>query len=426
MESLGISTGNPEEPCHLLDRLGRELKARLAELNLAEDSPVHKALEDVVDRYANSVCKEKPELNTLRRLQSKLQSDIERKEQFLSHILKDSADAIITVDPEDEIAIWNKGAEAIFGYSEEEIVGQPLSRLLPPSREYELRQIKEMTRRFGVVNNRLTQWRTREGKSIQEILTSTAIRDVRNRYTGSSFVIKDVTRQREVEEVVRQAEHFSSIGRLAAGLAHEIKNPLAGIQGAIEVIRDRLDGAFEQDVLSEVLSEVGRIDKIVRELLNYAKPKTPELKPVCLEVIVRHLINLLQESGKRDTDFVVEGTADDRQMQVMGDENYLEQVLMNLLLNAVEAMDGQGVVRVVFQSDAEKVSVRIQDNGPGIPIGLESKIFDPFFTTKQSGTGLGLATCRRILHEHGGTLALDPDSRQGATFILRLPRADEM
>ena len=105
----------------------------------------------------------------------------------------------------------------------------------------------------------------------------------------------------------------------------------------------------------------------------------------------------------------------------MGDENYLEQVLMNLLLNSLEAMEQKGTIRIQFETEDDTLKVRIHDSGPGVPIGLQDRIFDPFFTTKQSGTGLGLAICRRIMYEHGGTLTLDSEERRGAAFVMRLP-----
>jgi two-component system sensor histidine kinase AtoS len=421
LERLPISTVAQQATCNLLDRLDQDLQARLDALGGREADSAREAVREVLGRYSSLICERKPEVESLRRLHNELQSAIERSEQFLSHILKESADAIITVDAQNRIVIWNKGAEAIFGFREDEIVAQSIRRLLPSSREHELRQIEEQTRSAGSVNNRLMQWRTREGKLIHVILTSTAIVNSGGDYSGSSFVIKDVTRQREMEEAVRQAEHLSAIGRLAAGLAHEIKNPLAGIQGAIEVIRDRAVGPFEQDVLSEVLCEVERIDKIVRDLLSYAKPKTPELKPISLEPVTNHLIGLLQESGGRDVNFVVQGKAAARKTLVMGDENYLEQVLMNLLLNSLEAMEQKGTIRIQFETEDDTLKVRIHDSGPGVPIGLQDRIFDPFFTTKQSGTGLGLAICRRIMYEHGGTLTLDSEARRGAAFVMRLP-----
>lgn len=422
LENLPFSRQAEEATCHLLDRLEHDLRSRVQRLNLEAREPVEQIIREVVAQYSSVVCQEKPEVESLRRLQTELQSAIDRSEQFLAHILKDSADAIITVDGKGRIIIWNKGAEAIFGFREDEIVGHHIQRLLPPGREYELRQIEDQTRLLGAVNSRLTQWRTRDGKTIQVILTSTAIKDGEGAYAGSSLVVKDVTRQREMEELVRQAEHFSSIGRLAAGLAHEIKNPLAGIQGAIEVIKDRTTGELEADILSEVLCEVGRIDKIVRDLLNYAKPKTAELKPLRLEPLVRHVIGLLKESGGKDVRFVVEGKPEAREALVRGDGNYLEQVFMNLLLNSLEAMNGRGAIRVCFKEDQDTIQVRIHDSGPGVPLGMHGKIFDPFFTTKQTGTGLGLSICQRIMHEHGGTLTLDTDVKKGAAFIMKLPR----
>lgn len=419
-----IPTRTQAFACHLLERLAADLCADVEGQGLPGSEQVKTMLREKIALYSREVCQEKPVLENLRRLQSELQSAIDRKDQFLAHILKESADAIITVNADHRIVLWNKGAETIFGFREEEIVDQPIARLVPASRQYELRQIEEQTRHLGAVNNRLSQWLTRQGKSIQIILTSTAIRDDGGDYTGSSFVIKDVTRQREMEEAVRQAEHFSAIGRLAAGLAHEIKNPLAGIQGAIEVIQDASDDKPQQKVLAEVLHEVGRIDKIVRDLLNYAKPKTPELKPLQLGPVVRHLIGLLRESSGRDVKFRILGKKAHREVTVRGDQGYLEQVLMNLLLNSIEAVNYRGTVTIRFDADPEALIVRVEDNGPGVPIGLQGKIFDPFFTTKQTGTGLGLATCRRIVHEHGGTLTLDTEVSKGAAFVLRLPRQE--
>lgn len=422
MREESVSLAAPELfTCHLLDVLEKDLCRRIRKLGLSDPESVQNVVREAVLFYSNSICQEKPQLDRLRTQQRELQSAIHRKDQFLAHILKGSADAILTVDPEQRVVIWNQGAELIFGYQEEEITGKPVSLLLPPGRESDLRQIEEDTRRTGSVNNRLARWITKEGRVIQIMLTSTAIRDAKGRFSGSSFVIKDVTRQREMEEAVRQAEHFSSIGHLAAGLAHEIKNPLAGIQGAIEVIKDHMPDGLEQDILSDVLGEVGRIDKIVRDLLNYAKPKAPELKPLRLERLVKDQIRLLQESTGRRVSFRLSGEPGQGRASVLGDEGYLKQVLMNLLLNALEAMEGHGTIRIHFETDTEVVAIRIQDSGPGVPISIQHKIFDPFFTTKKSGTGLGLAICRRIVHDHGGSLTVDTDCREGAAFVLRLP-----
>lgn len=411
--------------CHLLNELQQDLLARIKREELNGSKELQRIIHEAIALYSTELCPEKPELDKLRRRQLALQLDIHRKDQFLAHLLKESADAILTIDNQRRVAIWNRGAEAIFGFSEAEIVGKPVATLVPLSRRDELQVIEDQTRRLGAVNNKVTQWVTRYGKTIQVMLTNTAIKGANGEYTGSSFVIKDVTRQRELEEAVRLAEHFSAIGRLAAGLAHEIKNPLAGIQGAIEVIQDHAREPFEQNILSDVLREVGRIDKIVRNLLDYAKPKTPELRQLQIETLVQRVVSLLKGSARGKVTFSLNGKKVDRQAAVLADSSYLEQVFVNLFLNGIEAMEGKGKITVAFKADAETVTVSVADTGPGVPIGLNDKVFDPFFTTKKYGTGLGLATCRRIVHEHGGTLWLDGDAATGAVFVLKLPKIKE-
>lgn len=191
------------------------------------------------------------------------------------------------------------------------------------------------------------------------------------------------------------------------------------------MIQDHAREPFEQNILSDVLREVARIDKIVRNLLDYAKPKTPELRQLQIETLVQRVISLLKGSARGKVTFSLNGKKVDRQAAVLADSSYLEQVFVNLFLNGIEAMEGKGKIAVAFKADAETVTVSVADTGPGVPIGLYDKIFDPFFTTKKYGTGLGLATCRRIVHEHGGTLWLDGDAATGAVFVLKLPKIKE-
>jgi PAS domain S-box-containing protein len=421
LASAAIETSLPEVDCDLLYQLKLDLVSRIRAAGFSEVEAVAQIADELVTSYSREICRERLRLQDLRHLHSELQSAVYRKEQFIAHILEESADAILTVDSDQAVVIWNRGAEAIFGFRQEEIVGKPITLLVPVSRRDELLQIETETRRCGAVNNRIAQWLTKEGNPLQVILTSTAIRGGSGNYLGSSFVIKDVTRQREMEEGVRQAEHIASIGQLATGLAHEIKNPLAGIQGAIDVIKEHSSIEFERSILSEVSSQVRRIDRIVRDLLNYAKPKTPELKSLCLATLLTGLIHLLQESSGREVHFALEREQEEAEAKVLGDQSSLEQVFINLLLNSIEATNGRGEIRICLRSDLNTLTVSIEDSGPGVPIALHNRIFDPFFTTKKSGTGLGLAIARRIIHEHGGTLALDPDVEQGAAFVLKLP-----
>lgn len=405
-----------------MQRLERDLVSQMRGLESPDSEQVEQTITRLVSHYSNEVCEEIPKVSRLRQLQSQLQSTIDQKEQFLAHVLEESADAIMTVDTKRRIVIWNQGAELIFGYRRDEIVGASLERLVPSSRRRELDQIERRTRLRGAVKNRFTRWVTKEGKSLHILLTSTAILSSQGEFAGSSFVIKDFTRQKEMEEAVQHAEQFASLGQLAAGLAHEIKNPLAGIQGAIEVIRERIEDQSQRQILSQVLAEVTRIDKTVHGLLNYAKPKPPQLSPIALMEPLQRMISLLKESSGADVLFLVEGSEAARRTRIRGDGSCLDQVLLNLLLNALEAMDYKGRIRIRLESDADFLVLRVEDSGPGVPMGLRKAIFDPFFTNKPKGTGLGLAICRRIASEHGGTVSLDSEFKQGAAFVLRLPK----
>ena len=189
----------------------------------------------------------------------------------MANILQDSADAIITMDPDDIITSWNQGAESIFGYPANEIIGKPVEMLLSPELR-EARELESICRRLrahGAVRSYQTERITKDGRRIQVIFTRTAIRDDSGNVIGSSAVVKDVTNFRSLERQLADAEHLATLGELSAGLAHEIKNPLAGIKGAIEVIRDSLPPTDKhREILGDVLHEVNRIDKIVRDLLE--------------------------------------------------------------------------------------------------------------------------------------------------------------
>jgi signal transduction histidine kinase len=210
---------------------------------------------------------------------------------------------------------------------------------------------------------------------------------------------------------------------LSAGLAHEIKNPLAGIKGAIDVIRDSLPPAdAHREILSDVIREVNRIDKTVRDLLNYAKPKPPSYSSIELPRLVHRMVAIARTTQKHDPIPIQV-----RQLGPIpaftGDETQLEQVLLNLLLNAQNAMPSGGHIEVVLSHDIDTGSVRmeVRDDGPGIPEELQKKIFQPFFTTRTDGAGLGLATCLKNLQYHGGSIAVHSEVGRGTTFVVTIP-----
>src|SRR5262245_1576898 len=352
-----------------------------------------------------------------------LETEIRQREQFFASILRNSADAIFTMDSQERVTSWNKGAEAIFGYTEEEMVGKSLEILLPQAlrEDRELERSSAATQAEGYLRSYQTQRLTKDGRTIDVLFTRSAIRDSEGQLIGYSSVLKDITEQRLLDRHLTQTEKLSAIGEMAAGLAHEIKNPLAGIKGAIEIIRDGLapDDPHRQ-ILGEVLSEVGRIDRSVINLLSYSKPKRPDFVQIDVVRLIENVISFLQKmADSRGVRLHLISTRDIP--PVRGDENELKQLFMNMILNSLEAIKKRGNVWVKVNHSADShVSIEVTDDGPGIPADQLGKIFLPFFTSKKNGTGLGLATCKRIVTNHGGAIRVESEPGKGTRFTIDL------
>jgi len=221
---------------------------------------------------------------------------------------------------------------------------------------------------------------------------------------------------------ISRAEHLATLGEMAAGLAHEIRNPLAGIAGVMEIVgRDLPSNSAAKEVLGEVRHEVVHINKIVTELLEIARPKAPVFRPADLAAVAKHASLFARDQAyARHVKLEI---AEDGQLPLLEfDSGQIHQVLLNLLLNAVQACDEGGVVRVEFANDEQTVSAKVTDTGKGIPPDILPNIFRPFFTTKGNGTGLGLSLARRIVEDHGGRLEATSELNHGSQFSLILPK----
>jgi two-component system, sporulation sensor kinase A len=352
-----------------------------------------------------------------------LKTAIEQRDRFFASILRNSADAIFTLDSDEKITSWNKGAEAIFGYTEAEMMGKSLEVLMPEhlKAEKELERISAVAQAEGFVRSYQTQRVTKEGETIDVLFTRTAIRDAQGQLIGYSSVLKNITEQKLLDRHLTQMEKLSAIGELAAGLAHEIKNPLAGIKGAIEIIRDSLSPEHaHSQILGEVLSEVSRIDRSVINLLSYSKPRKPDILKVDLVKLIENVISFLKKVAD-SKDICLHLTVPSEVPHLTGDENELKQLFMNLILNSLEAIQKKGNVWIDVKCPFDsRVSIDVVDDGPGIPPEQLGKIFMPFFTSKKHGTGLGLATCKRIVTNHGGFIQVQSEPAKGTRFTIDL------
>jgi two-component system nitrogen regulation sensor histidine kinase GlnL len=249
---------------------------------------------------------------------------------------------------------------------------------------------------------------------------------------GVVLTLRDLTSIRELEAAVRQADRLATLGTLAAGLAHEVKNPLGGIKGAAQLLERELDE--DSDLLEYprvMIKEAERIDRIIRQLLDLASPRGPRYVPVNLHMVLGDII-LLQREAAGERDVAISTGFDPSIPPIMADEAQLTQVFLNLIRNAIEAMSEGGRVMVSSRVLAEyhlarnenrsrMVAVEVADTGPGISEENLAKVGTPFFSTKDNGTGLGLAICQKIVAEHRGMLKIDSKPGQGTKISVLLP-----
>jgi signal transduction histidine kinase len=224
------------------------------------------------------------------------------------------------------------------------------------------------------------------------------------------------------EEKLTHSEHLAQLGQLAASLAHEIKNPLAGISGAIQVIRDGMSPDDDrQPVIREILSQINRVDATVKDLLVYARPRPPEMRLCDLHAIaVRTLKSIREAPAMRRVRVTVDCA--DNVPPVPADMRQIEQLFMNLIFNAAHASSEGETIRVSLRAQGPKVILSITDRGSGMDQETAVRAFEPFFTTRAKGTGLGLPICRKIVEAHGGKIALQSQRGSGTQVTVELPQ----
>ncbi len=234
-------------------------------------------------------------------------------------------------------------------------------------------------------------------------------------------IFDDLTEQRRMEAEIRRNDRLRAIGQLAAGVAHEIRNPLTGIANCAEVLAGRLDGGDDRRRYTDaMLDEVRRLDGIVRNLLTYARPPRPRPTDVAVTGVVGRVLELAHEEAAR-RDVVLEGDVG-ADVFVHADGGQLTQVLLNLVMNAIQACGAGDRVRVKAERDGARVVLRVEDDGCGVPLDVRGRLFEPFVTTRSQGTGLGLAISRQLVEDQGGTIDVEFLER-GTAFTVTLPAA---
>jgi two-component system sensor histidine kinase HydH len=261
------------------------------------------------------------------------------------------------------------------------------------------------------------------GNRIPLSLSVAPLKDEMGREMGSVLLLRDLREIRDLQEKVRRSERLAFLGRLAAGVAHEIRNPLSSIRGFAQYFMNRFKGQEEeQGYASIMVKEVDRLNRVITELLDFARPKEPHREPHSLENIMAYSLALLGPELTRKK-VEVEKEYEPNLPQVLVDRDQLSQAFLNLLLNSLESIDGGGKIRVSLKMGGVQpsVEVAIADTGRGIPQEDLGKVFEPFFSTKRKGTGLGLAIVHQIIESHEGNIAVESREGMGTTFRVTLP-----
>ncbi|MCF7797493.1 MAG: PAS domain S-box protein [Candidatus Marinimicrobia bacterium] len=356
---------------------------------------------------------------------ARFESELAVSEDRFRNIVENSADAIITISKDNHILSWNKGAENIFGWSSEEILGKPIGILIPETllKSGELLCLAYGIQHAGFVKNYSTERIRKDGQIIPVHLTESVLHDSENQVIGRSQIIRDISEVKKIEHQMRQSERLVTLGHLAAGVAHEIGNPLTSISSLVQLMERRSKNAETKDQLARIRVNVERISKIVRELVDFTRPNLTQVSRVQVNDVVENAVGLLRYD-ERTQQVDIHLDLDKKLSQIKASPDKLHQVIVNLVINALDATRENGSkiwIRTANQND--EVCIMVKDDGMGMTNSVAEKIFEPFFTTKEvgKGTGLGLSVSHGIIKSMKGSITVMSEPEKGTTFTIRLP-----
>ena len=337
-------------------------------------------------------------------------------------LVEGTRDAVLLIDSDEVIRTWNQGAEAMFQYDRGEVLGRRIGFLVPPDLQEagELEWIRHRLASEGSLSNLVTRRIRKDGTERWVSLTRSLLRDVSGKVVGSSAVFRDITEERRIRGELARAGGLAMLGEMSVTLAHEIKNRLTGIYAAVQLLgRGLRPGDDRREVIDEVAFEIKRLDATAHDLLRFARPAPLEQAPADLGEFLRGVLEPLAALPELSRHPIEREASPDLIAPI--DAELLGMAIQNLVLNAAEAMEKGGAIRVLARRAPGAVEIDVCDTGPGIPDSLLGAIFRPFYTTKSQGTGLGLPIARKNVEAHGGVIEVEGTVGVGSRFRIRLP-----
>jgi two-component system, LuxR family, sensor kinase FixL len=355
------------------------------------------------------------------RRQKQSEAELQSSQERWRALLASAVDGIVVIDAGGRIEAFNPAAERMFGYTEPEVIGRDVTVLMPsPYREehasYMSRYLRGGEARI-IGKGREVTGRRRDGATFPvHLAVGEMVLQGERKFTG---ILHDLTTRARMEDQLREQAALVRLGEMAAVIAHEVKNPLAGIRGAIQVIGGRLPpDSAEAGVSKEIVARIDALDDLMKDMLLFARPPQPKLLPVDVRALINTTVELLSaDPAMTDVEVAVTGDSP----TVAADAGLLKIVFVNLLMNGAHAMQGQGRIDVTIAEERDACVVTFRDAGPGIPSEVREKVFTPFFTTKARGTGLGLPTARRLADAHRGNISIDCPPQGGTAVTVRVP-----
>ena len=352
------------------------------------------------------------------------QKDIVDLEMLKENIIQNISSGLVALDEQSKIIVFNKGAERIFNIDSRDAIRKDISDIIPHIMPY----LKvHSPHKFSQLS-----YKGKEDQQIDLLLNISPLKEYDGSNKGKILVFQDTTRIREMEQEVKRMEDMAMLGELAAGIAHEIRNPLASISGSIQVLNDSLsqeEAHINRRLIEIVLREVSRLDHLVNDFLQFARPQRIEIEEFELNQLIMDTLYLFQNSQSWSEHLDID-TKIMSPLTIKSDPHQLKQVFWNIFLNSSEAMPKGGLISISAQKETdlksssesvESVRITIEDNGPGLDPKIAKDIFQPFSTTKKNGSGLGLAIVKRLVEGLGGKVSGENLAREGTTITIILP-----
>ena len=409
----------------------------LSPVSLPEGTFVLSAIRDISDRKRIE--------EELRRAHEELGrrtiQEIGQYQRRLAAIIDSSADAIIGKELDGTITSWNRGAEAMYGYNADEIVGKNISLLTSKDRPDEIPQILARIRSGERIEHYESVRVTKDGRHLNVSISISPIKDPNGKIVGASAIARDITAQRRAEDHLRQAQKMEAVGRLAGGVAHDFNNILGIVTACTELLRDRIDADSDQALyVGNIRKAVERGISLTRQLLAFTRKSSVQPQLIDLNIHLKDVVKLLRPLMGDDVEIVVAPRSPSAIIEI--DPGQFDQIVLNLAVNSRDAMPrgGKFILETasvelddVFTSQhrpmqaGRYILIAVSDTGVGMDAATVTRIFEPFFTTKEvgKGTGLGLATVYGIVQHGGGHIWVYSEPGSGTTFKIYLPSAED-